>query len=73
MVLYLCRRGAAQIPEPPNHKAKEYREMNINPLGPYYAGALRTAIASCFINGKIKEQQIEHCERSDLKVQRGGD
>ena len=33
--------------------------MNINPFGPYYAGALRTAIASCFINGKIKEQQID--------------
>ena len=30
----------------------------INPIGPYYAGALRTAIASCFINGKITEQQI---------------
>jgi hypothetical protein len=33
-------------------------EMNINPIGPYYAGALRTAIASCFINGKISGQQI---------------
>ena len=33
--------------------------MNINPFGPYYAGALRTAIASCFINGKIKEHQID--------------
>lgn len=33
--------------------------MNINPMGPYYAGALRTAIASCFINGKISEQQID--------------
>lgn len=33
--------------------------MNINPFGPYYAGALRTAIASCFINGKISEQQID--------------
>jgi len=33
--------------------------MNINPFGPYYAGALRTAIASCFINGKIKEKQID--------------
>ena len=32
--------------------------MNINPFGPYYAGALRTAIASCFINGRISGQQI---------------
>ena len=31
----------------------------INPMGPYYAGALRTAIASCFINGKVSEQQID--------------
>ena len=28
-------------------------------MGPYYAGALRTAIASCFINGKVSEQQID--------------
>ena len=33
--------------------------MNINPFGPYYAGAFRTAITSCFINGKITEQQID--------------
>ena len=33
--------------------------MNLNPFGPYYAGALRTAIASCFINGRISEQQID--------------
>ena len=33
--------------------------MNINPIGLYYAGALRTAIASCFINGRISEQQID--------------
>ena len=33
--------------------------MNKNPMGPYYAGALRTAIASCYINGKISEQQID--------------
>jgi len=33
--------------------------MNINPFGPYYAGALRTAIASSFINGRISEQQID--------------
>ena len=55
---FLCRSGAAQTSEPRNHKAKEYREMNINPFGPYYAGALRTGIASCFINGKITEVQI---------------
>lgn len=33
--------------------------MIINPIGPYYAGALRAAIASCFINGRISEQQID--------------
>ena len=33
--------------------------MIFNPFGPYYAGALRTAIASCFINGRISEQQID--------------
>ena len=33
--------------------------MIINQFGPYYAGALKTAIASCFINGKISEQQID--------------
>ena len=33
--------------------------MIINPFVPYYAGALRTAITSCFINGKISEQQID--------------
>ena len=33
--------------------------MNINPFGPYFTGAFRTDIASCFINGKIKEQQID--------------
>lgn len=33
--------------------------MNINPFVPYYAGALRMAIASCFINGRISEQQID--------------
>ena len=32
--------------------------MSINPFGPYYAGALRTAIASCFIYGRISERQI---------------
>lgn len=33
--------------------------MNINSFGPYYAGAFKTAITSCFINGKISEQQID--------------
>ena len=33
--------------------------MNINPFGPYYAGAFRTAITSCFIDGKISELQID--------------
>ena len=34
-------------------------EMNINPFGPYFVGALKTAITSCFINGRINEQQID--------------
>lgn len=42
-------------------------EMNINPIGPYYAGALRTAIASCFINGKISEQQIDFVKEAISK------
>lgn len=33
--------------------------MIINPFGPYYAGALRSAIASCFMNGRVLEQQID--------------
>ena len=35
--------------------------MNIgnNPFGAYYAGAFRAAIASCFIGGRISEQQID--------------
>ena len=33
--------------------------MNDFPIGPYYAGAFRTAIASCFINGRIPEHQID--------------
>lgn len=33
--------------------------MNINPFGPYCAGALRAAIASCFMNGRVSEQQID--------------
>ena len=33
--------------------------MIMNPIGPYYEGALRTAIVSCFINGKIPEQQVD--------------
>ena len=42
--------------------------MNINPFGPYYAGALRTAIASCFINGKIKEHQIDFVKEVTSKL-----
>lgn len=30
-----------------------------NPFGVYYAGALKAAIASCFINGRVSEQQID--------------
>ena len=33
--------------------------MNMNPIGPYYAAAFRTALTSCFINGRIPEQQID--------------
>ena len=33
--------------------------MNMNLIGPYYAAAFRTALASCFINGRISEQQID--------------
>ena len=32
---------------------------NNNPFGPYCAGAFRAAIASCYIGGKISEQQID--------------
>lgn len=32
---------------------------NNNPFGPYFAGAFRAALASCFIRGKISEQQID--------------
>lgn len=31
----------------------------MNPIGPYYAAAFRTAIASYFINGRVPEQQID--------------
>lgn len=41
--------------------------MNINPFGPYYAGALRAAIASCFINGRVSEQQIDFAKEVILK------
>ena len=41
--------------------------MNINPIGPYYVGALRTVIASCFINGKISEQQIDFVKEAISK------
>ena len=33
--------------------------MNNNLLGTYFAGAFKAAIASCLINGKISEQQID--------------
>ena len=35
--------------------------MNIgnNPFGAYFEGAYRAAIASCFIGGRISEQQID--------------
>ena len=42
--------------------------MNLNPFGPYYAGALRTAIASCFINGRISEQQIDFAKEVISKI-----
>lgn len=42
--------------------------MNINPFGPYYAGALRAAIASCFINGRISEQQIDFAKEVISKI-----
>lgn len=32
---------------------------NNNPFGWYYAGAFRAALASCFIDGRISEQQID--------------
>ena len=46
--------------------------MNINPIGPYYAGALKTAIASCFINGKITEQQIDFVKEVVSKFREAG-
>lgn len=30
-----------------------------NPFGAYFEGAFRAAIASCFIGGRISEQQID--------------
>ena len=41
--------------------------MNINSFGPYYAGAFKTAITSCFINGKISEQQIDFVKEAISK------
>jgi hypothetical protein len=35
-------------------------DFQTNPFGAYYAGALKAAISSCFINGRISEQQIDH-------------
>jgi len=31
----------------------------MNPIGQYYTAAFRTALTSCFINGRIPEQQID--------------
>ena len=42
--------------------------MNLNPFVPYYAGALRTAIASCFIDVKISEQQIDFVKEVISKI-----
>lgn len=33
--------------------------MNMNPFGPYYDGALRAALTSFLINGRISERQID--------------
>ena len=33
--------------------------INSNPFESYYAGAFRAALASCFIGGRISEQQID--------------
>lgn len=34
-------------------------DINNNSFGPYCAGAFRATITSCFIGGKIPEQQID--------------
>ena len=33
--------------------------MEVNLFGAYFEGAFLAAIASCFINGRISEQQID--------------
>ena len=43
--------------------------INNNPFGPYCAGAFRAAIASCFICGKISEQQIDFVNKEEMKSQ----
>lgn len=40
---------------------------NNNQLGAYYAGALRAAIASCFIGGRVSEQHIDFVKEVVLK------
>jgi hypothetical protein len=46
-----------------NQKENNEQFMNtynqMNPFGAYCAAALEAAIASCFINGRISEQQID--------------
>ena len=40
------------------HRIKDMNTNN-NPFEPYCAAAFRAAIASCYIGGKISEQQID--------------
>ena len=40
---------------------------NNNLFGPYYAGALRAAIASRFIGGRVSEQQIDFVKEVFLR------
>ena len=40
---------------------------NNNQLGAYYAGALRAAIASCFIGGRVSEKHIDFVKEVVLK------
>lgn len=40
---------------------------NNNQLGAYYAGALRAAIASCFIGRRVSEQHIDFVKEVVLK------
>ena len=44
--------------------------MEVNLFGAYFEGAFLAAIASCFINGRISEQQIDATkEKEELKRQ----